>query len=113
MKTYRERIKSLPAWKSGFPVSRAEALRVADAADALQAECEALRADAERYRWIKSAKGLRLESETSEWFRTDGTRFISTHCFVANGTQHASHETLDQTIDAALATTPPTDAREG
>jgi len=51
MKTYRERIKSLPAWKSGFPVSRAEALRVADAADALQAECEALRADAERMTW--------------------------------------------------------------
>jgi len=60
--------------------------------------------DAARYRWLKSRKGLMLKSEPqpSVWKRSDGTEFSVTHLFIAEGTQYASAESLDDMIDAAM-----------
>jgi len=75
--------------------------------DKLEAEVERLRKDAERYRWLKSAKGLTLESERgSAWTREDGTKFTPSHRLCAGGTQFGPHEHLDDSIDAAMKGTP-------
>jgi len=74
---------------------------------ALVAEVERLRKDAERYRWIKSAKGLTLESERGgPWTRENGGTFTPSHRLCAGGTQFAPYETLDDAIDAAMKGTP-------
>lgn len=58
--------------------------------------------DAERYRWIKSAKGLELHTVApSIWTREDGSTFIPTHRLAAFDTGYAAYPTLDETIDAA------------
>ena len=64
----------------------------------------AYKQDAERYRWLKSRKGLTLRSETdhSVWTRLDGTKFNATHYLAEGGTQHAPSESLDATIDSAM-----------
>lgn len=73
----------------------------------VEAEVERLRKDAERYRWLKSAKGLTLESERgSAWTREDGTKFTPSHRLCAGGTQFGPHEHLDDSIDAAMKGTP-------
>ena len=70
-------------------------------------ELERLRKDAERYRWIKSAKGLTLESERGgPWTRENGGTFTPSHRLCAGGTQFAPYETLDDAIDAAMKGTP-------
>lgn len=75
--------------------------------EAQAAEIERLRADAERYRWLKNAKGLTLESERgSPWTREDGTKFMPSHRICAGGTQFGPHELLDDAIDAAMKETP-------
>lgn len=75
--------------------------------DKLEAENERLRKDAERYQWLKSAKGLTLESERgSAWTREDGTKFTPSHRLCAGGTQFGPHEHLDDSIDAAMKGTP-------
>jgi hypothetical protein len=68
-------------------------------------DAEALRKDAERYRWMRSRKGLTLRSEPQPnvWKRTDGTEFCATHYLSEGGTQHAPADSLDATIDAAIA----------
>lgn len=70
-------------------------------------ELERLRKDAERYRWIKSAKGLTLESERGgPWTRENGGTFTPSHRLCAGGTQFAPYETLDDAIDTAMKGTP-------
>lgn len=70
----------------------------------LQAELDALRKDAERYRWLKSRHGLTLRSERQPnvWKRPDGTEFNATHSLAEGGTMHAPAEGLDAVIDAAM-----------
>lgn len=71
---------------------------------ALQSEVATLRADAERYRWLKSRKGLtlRTEKQPNGWKRIDGTEFNATHSLAEGGTQHAPADSLDALIDAAM-----------
>jgi hypothetical protein len=73
-------------------------------AERLQAEVESLRRDAERYRWLRDREGLCLRSDSTRWKRPDGTMFIATHYLAEGGTQHASADGLDATIDAAIST---------
>jgi len=82
----------LGAWDEGAFASYATA--------AVKAE----RADAERYRWIKSRKGLDLRTEHDHcvWTRIDGSKFCATHYLAEGGTQHAPAESLDATVDAAM-----------
>ncbi len=77
----------------------------ADRVAALEKEIEALSKDAERYRWIRSRKGLtlRCEPQPNLWSRIDGTQFSVTHIICADGKQFAPAEGLDATIDAAMA----------
>ena len=63
---------------------------------------EANRRDAARYRWLKSRKALELRSCHVKWTRPDGTTFYQSHQLAEGGTGHAAHETLDETIDAAM-----------
>lgn len=73
----------------------------------LEVENEQLRKDVDRYQWLKSAKGLTLESERgAPWTRENGSTFIPSHRLCAGGTQFAPHETLDGAIDAAMKGTP-------
>jgi hypothetical protein len=69
----------------------------------LALENEALRVDAERYRWLKSRSGLELRSDRMLWedLRTQ-KKFVSTHYLAEGGTQHAAEPSLDETIDAAM-----------
>lgn len=62
------------------------------------------KADAERYRWLKSRHGLtlRAEKQPNLWTRMDGTEFSATYSLAEGGTQHAPAESLDATIDAAI-----------
>ena len=71
---------------------------------AVEAERDALRADAERYRWLESRQGLTLRSEKQPnvWRRIDGTEFSATHSLAEGGTQHAPADSLDALIDAAM-----------
>jgi hypothetical protein len=68
------------------------------------AEIERLRADAARYAWLKSRKGLSLRSEQQPnvWTRLDGSKFSATHSLAEGHTQHAPADSLDATIDAAM-----------
>jgi hypothetical protein len=63
--------------------------------------------DAARYRWLKSRKNLTLRSEPQpcSWTRPGGSVFSATHYLAADGTQHEPAESLDATIDAAIAAT--------
>lgn len=65
---------------------------------------ESLRKDAERYRWLKSRKGLSLKTEHpgSIWRRGDGTKFTASHYLAEGDVQHAPEESLDKTIDKAI-----------
>ena len=65
---------------------------------------EALRKDAERYRWLANRTGLDLRSEPrpNKWKRMDGTTFSATHYLAEGGMQHAPADSLDATIDAAM-----------
>jgi hypothetical protein len=65
------------------------------------AERDALRADAERYRWLRSRTGLTLRSDYGTWTRPDGSKFTSTHYLAEGHTQHAPADSLDAAIDAA------------
>lgn len=59
--------------------------------------------DAERYRWLKSRKGLKLEGKKIDnvLIREDGTRFWCPFDLVESSTQHARFPTLDEMIDSA------------
>jgi len=69
----------------------------------LLAENESLRADAERYRWLRDAKGLSLRSDGSKWTRSNGEQFICSHHLCAFDTSYAAYESLDEVIDAAIS----------
>lgn len=69
----------------------------------LKAENESLRADAERYRWLRDAKGLSLRSDGSKWTRSNGEQFIASHHLCAFDTSYAAFESLDEVIDAAIS----------
>lgn len=58
--------------------------------------------DALRYQWLRSCRGLDLRSDHVVCTRWDGTNYMSSHCLVEGGTQHALAPTLDETIDAAM-----------
>jgi len=60
--------------------------------------------DAARYRWLKNCKGPMLKSEPQPnvWKRSDGIEFSVTHLLIAEGTQYATAESLDDMIDAAM-----------
>lgn len=62
------------------------------------------KADAARYRWLKSRNGLTLRSERQPnmWRRADGSEFSATHFLAEGGTQHAAADSLDALIDAAM-----------
>ena len=76
---------------------------MSDKYQALRAERDALREDAERYRWLRSRRSLDLRTDGTHWTASDGTRFVSTHYLAADGTQHAPAPSLDASIDAARA----------
>lgn len=80
---------------------RGEAEKSAQEAGARQA---ALEKDAARYQWLKSRRGLTLQSERQPnvWKRIDGTEFSATHSLAEGGTQHAPTDSLDSLIDAAM-----------
>lgn len=61
------------------------------------------RRDAERYRWLKSRKGLLLETAYAKWTKPSGEVFTASHRLCADDTAHAPFETLDSTVDAAMA----------
>jgi len=75
-----------------------------DMRDYATAAVQAYREDAERYRWLKSRKGLDLRTEHDHcvWTRIDGSKFCATHYLAEGGTQHAPADSLDATIDAAM-----------
>jgi hypothetical protein len=75
---------------------------MSDKYQALRAERDALREDAERYRWLRSRRSLDLRTDGTHWTASDGTRFVSTHYLAADGTQHAPAPSLDASIDAAM-----------
>ena len=62
--------------------------------------------DAARYRWIRSRKGLVLQSDCGIWTRPDGTQFSASHYLAEGGTQHTPEESLDETINAAMRINP-------
>lgn len=64
---------------------------------------EALEADARRYAWLRSRKGLTLRTDGGMWTRQDGSTFINTHYLAEGGTLHGSADSLDAAIDAAIA----------
>lgn len=64
--------------------------------------CSDTERNAKRYLWLKSQEGLVLRHETAEWIREDGSKYVTTHSLSANSTQHVPHESLDDTIDAAM-----------
>ena len=70
--------------------------------EGLEKENASLKQDAARYRWLRDQKGLRLESDNMVWTRLDGSKYTSTHYLAANGTCHASLESLDLTVDTAM-----------
>ena len=51
----------------------------------LTAQRDAAMKDAERYRWLKSQKGLELSSFGGSWIK-DGTKFDASHRLCANDT---------------------------
>ena len=59
-----------------------------------------LRQDADRYRWLRAQKRLRLQSDGGMWTR-DGETFHASHNLAANDTQYGPYATLDETIDFA------------
>ena len=65
---------------------------------------EKTKRDAARYRWLRSRKGLELRSclGHNKWTREDGTTYYQSHQLSEGGTGHASCQTLDETIDAAI-----------
>lgn len=65
-------------------------------------EIDSLRADAERYRWLKTQKGLTLESDNMIWTRINGSKFMSPYRLCGNDIAYESCETLDKTIDTAM-----------
>lgn len=77
-------------------------LRMAAKMEELEKENASLKQDAVRYRWLRDQKGLRLESDNMVWTRLDGSKYTSTHYLAANGTCHASLESLDLTVDTAM-----------
>jgi hypothetical protein len=59
--------------------------------------------DAERYRWLKSLKTLKLETRPSHWKRPfNGGEFICPYSLGWNNVQAAPYETLDEIIDNAM-----------
>ena len=69
-------------------------------------ELDALRKDAERYRWIKSRRSLTLKTCGSKWTRPDGSQFIATHYLAEGGKQHSPADSLDAVIDTAMLEAP-------
>lgn len=64
---------------------------------------EAAQKDAARYQWIKSKRSLTLETCPQTWIREDGSKYYqSSHYLASDSSLHASMETLDLTIDAAM-----------
>ena len=70
--------------------------------EGLEKENASLKQDAARYRWLRDQEGLLLESDNMVWTRLDGSKYTSTHYLAANGTCHASLESLDLTVDTAM-----------
>ncbi len=69
----------------------------------LQIVVDNLEKNAKRYEWIESRKYINLRSERVQWTRSDGTKFTSSHYLAADGKLYGSAETLDATIDLAMA----------
>ena len=61
------------------------------------------RKDAERYRWLRDAKGLSLRSDGSKWTRSNGEQFNASHHLCAFDTSFAAFESLDEVVDAAIS----------
>jgi putative hemolysin len=89
-------------WKlqKHMPAAMIEAL---EEIERLEAESESLRKDAERYRWLREAKGLSLRSDGSKWTRSSGEQFICSHHLCAFDTSYAPFESLDEVVDAAIS----------
>lgn len=71
------------------------------AARAARIEWEAIKEDAKRYRWLKSAKGLELRSDGSRW-SNHGESFIAPFSMAANNTRYGAFPSLDELIDSAM-----------
>lgn len=74
-----------------------------DRIKALEARNAELEKDAARYRWIRSAKKLHLESAYSCWTDEHGEPFTQTHRLSAFDTSYGAYSSLDALIDAALS----------
>lgn len=66
---------------------------------------EAAQKDQARYQWLKGQQSLPLESSRQLWTREDGSTYHSAHYLAAGQTKFAELESLDATIDAAMAAT--------
>ena len=88
------------------PKAMVELVQLRAYADALNERCIADAPDAERYRWIKSRRGLTLKTDGAKWTRPDGSRFVATHYLAEGGKQHAPADSLDAVIDAATIEAP-------
>lgn len=59
--------------------------------------------DARRYRWLKSQRGLSLDSVAPvRMTRPDGSQYICRYYLAGNGTCYENAETLDEMIDKAM-----------
>jgi hypothetical protein len=69
----------------------------------LDEDIQRLRADAQRYRWLRDRKQLDLRTDGwTSWTREDGTTFRGSHRLSADDTGYSSAETLDELIDFAM-----------
>lgn len=73
-----------------------------DVISELRQKIEALTKGAERYQFLKDAKGLTLRSDGSVWKR-DNVPFVATHSMSVYGTSYGAYPSLDELIDAAIA----------
>ncbi len=59
--------------------------------------------DAQRYRFLKSLRGLEIFRDSTQWTREDGSKFSGSIVLRGNGTQFGPGESMDSVIDDARA----------
>jgi hypothetical protein len=57
--------------------------------------------DAQRYRFLKSLRGLEIFRDSTQWTRKDGSTFSGSIVLRGNGTQFGPGGSMDEVIDAA------------
>ena len=59
--------------------------------------------DAQRYRFLKSLRGLEIFRDSTQWTREDGSKFSGSIVLRGNDTQFGPGESMDSVIDDARA----------